>query len=147
MTILAYVILIAIVTLIILMFVHLYRGDKRKIKDELDVDNYPYITVPTKLYLYKDDSNKSKKYFDDELLNDLYNEGNEKEKMMTKLVNTTTLIHVDRIVRLSEWTTSRFDDEKVLSDCTLIVLDNGDEIFASLNINLVEAMIAHKYGY
>ena len=126
-----------------------FKEDKEyEDSQEEDYRDYPFILVPTKLYLFKKDNGKKKKYFDDELLNDLYDEEDDDvKKDQTKIINTKTLIHVNTIVRLSEWTSSNFEDEKILSNCTMIILNNGDEILAEMNIDLVESMIAHKYGY
>lgn len=101
-----------------------------------EVYNNRFIVVPTMLDLYQDEEDE------DELSEDirkLINQDSSQNKV--KRVTTQTVIDLEEILIINEWTTSRFEDESITSDCTMITFRSGDRVLVMESLPAIEATL------
>lgn len=55
-----------------------------------------------------------------------------------KRATTQTVIDLEEIIFMGEWTTSRFEDEQVKNDCVMITFRTGDQILVMENLATME---------
>ena len=76
--------------------------------------------------------------------------GDDGEQQNFKAVSTRTVVDLEEVVSISEWSTSKFSDEKVISDCTMLFLKNGDQILVFEPLDIVmgtlEVYLGKRYG-
>lgn len=103
-----------------------------------EVCNNRFVTLPTMLELYQESND------DDELSEDIRkligdtSSGGGKIKRIT----TQTVIDLEEILTMAQWTTSRFDDESIKSDSTMITFRTGDQLLVMENLTTMENCLA-----
>lgn len=55
-----------------------------------------------------------------------------------KRVNTQTVIDLEEVLLMGEWTNSRFEDNQVKNDCVMITFRTGDQILVMENLATME---------
>ena len=123
---------ITTLSLIIVAYVSLYSIYKIRKR----VCNQPYfIVVPSYMYIYNEDDigRESSDITDDPVLRKAMGlDRKYKEEEINKKVTIRVKIDLSKVFCYFEWTSSRFHDDKVLSDTTLLKLFDGDEIIVAL---------------
>ena len=104
-----------------------------------EVHNNRFITVPTLLELYQEEEEDS-----DELPEDIRKLIGDTSPTSGKIkrITTTTIIDLEEILSLAQWTTSRFSDESIRSDSTMITFRTGDQLLVMETISAMENCLA-----
>lgn len=113
-----------------IMFVVYVLHDIRMIK----TNNLRFLEVPTRLQINPPSDIESDDY-EDELLMRL-TKGSEKPQ--SKLVTIVTTIDLEEVCGFDQWTSSKYEDDKVFADCVYVRFHNGDAIVAYLEYSIFE---------
>ena len=74
----------------------------------------------------------------------------ETEQENFKAVSTRTVVDLEEVASISEWSTSKFSDQKVISDCTMLFMKNGDQILVFEPLDIVmgtlEVYLGKRHG-
>jgi hypothetical protein len=74
----------------------------------------------------------------------------EAEQENFKAVSTRTVVDLEEVASISEWSTSKFSDQKVISDCTMLFMKNGDQILVFEPLDIVmgtlEVYLGKRHG-
>jgi len=92
----------------------------------------------TELHLYKpyDEIEEDEQFTSDPTLRRLMGKDNE-NKTEFKKVSSRVVIDFQEVVSISEWSTSRYEDQKIVSDSTMLYMRNGDQILVLENFEIV----------
>jgi sporulation protein YlmC with PRC-barrel domain len=101
-----------------------------------EVYNNRFIVVPTLLDLHQDEEDEDE--FSEDIRK-LINQDSSQTKV--KRVTTQTVIDLEEILIINEWTTSRFEDESITSDCTMITFRSGDRVLVMESLPAIEATL------
>jgi len=95
-----------------------------------------YIVVRTSLEIYQAQKDDEDEEYSEEIRKLL---GKEAENLpQRKIVSTQTVIDLEDIQTIEQWTSSKYEDEQILSDCTMIRFKSGDMVLAQEPFHVME---------
>jgi len=102
-----------------------------------------YVVVKTALDIYPSEEEEGE-YSEDirKLISGTGATNNDKIKRAT----TQTAIDLEEILLLQQWTTSKFEDDEVKSDCTLITFKSGEQILVLEQLATIEQILTSYLG-
>ena len=111
-----------------------------------NIYNSRFVILPTWLDIYDEGEEE------DDLSDDIKKLIGQDNKEAFKRVKTETVIDLEQIVLIEQWTSSKFSDDHVLNDCSKITFKGGDRLVVIENIQSLENMLgayqdAKKYKF
>ena len=103
-----------------------------------DVHNKRFVIVMTSLDIYEGRENYEDEYSED--IAKLIGEEHRRERY--KRINTETVIDLEEILLIEQWTSSKFEDERVLNDQTRVTFKGGDRLILCENMTKMENTLA-----
>lgn len=111
-----------------------------------NIYNSRFVVLPTWLDIYEEDEDE------DEFSEDIKKLIGQENKERFKRIKTETIIDLDEIILIEQWTSSKFSDEQMLNDCSKITFKGGDRLVVIENVQSLENMLgtyqdAKKYKF
>ena len=145
------VLILAFIVASLLAFgVHIYYKNHQWVINNERAYLERYHIFATMLHVYKQpDIEDDEEFTSDPTLRRLMGK-EETREVNFKEVATRTVVDLEEVVSISEWSSSKFSDEKVVSDCTMLYLRNGDQILVFEPLDIVmgtlEVYLGKRYG-
>lgn len=107
--------------------------------------NKRFLVVPTMLYIFPKEQDQEDEHYEDEMLRKLM--GKEKVEESRKSVNTRTVIDLEQVQCISEWSTSTAEDDKIINDCCLVVFKDGSDLLVFEPFDSMQDSLSVYLGY
>lgn len=108
--------------------------------------NKRFLVVPTMLYIFpKEQDQEEDEHYEDEMLRKLM--GKEKVEESRKSVNTRTVIDLEQVQAISEWSTSIAEDDAIVNDCCLVVFKDGSDLLVFEPFDSMQDSLSVYLGY
>jgi hypothetical protein len=100
-----------------------------------NIYNSRFVILPTWLDIYDEGEEE------DDLSDDIKKLIGQDNKEVFKRVKTETIIDLEQILLIEQWTSSKFSDDHVLNDCSKITFKGGDRLVVIENVQSLEYML------
>lgn len=107
--------------------------------------NKRFLVVPTMLYIFSREQDEEDEHYEDEMLRKLM--GKEKIEDTKKSVNTRTVIDLEQVQCISEWSTSTAEDSTIVNDCCLVMFKDGTDLLVFEPFDSMQDSLSVYLGY